>query len=186
MSQPPDVPNNTHPTEANMFERILTGSRYLILIAVIGSLVASLVLLAYGGLEVIFILARAFSEITIDAKVDKGLILTFIEVVDLFLLGTAFYIIALGLYELFINDRINLPAWLEIHDFDDLKGKLISVLVVVLGVLFLGQAANSKGDANLLAYGVAIALVIAALSYFLSQKTKKARLTPQDDEQEAS
>jgi uncharacterized membrane protein YqhA len=167
-----------------MFERILTRSRYMIVIAVIGSLIASLTLILYGGLEVVYILVDAVKGISIDAKVDKSLILTFIEVIDLFLLGTAFYIIALGLYELFINDRIDLPAWLVIHDFDDLKGKLISVLVVVLGVLFLGQVANWKGGTDLISYGVTIALVIASLAYFQSHKAKKEIISSPDDRTE--
>lgn len=167
-----------------MFERILTGSRYMVVIGVIGSLVASFILLLYGGLEVVYIVSDAVKEVSIDGIVDKSVILTFIEVVDLFLLGTAFYIIALGLYELFIDDRINLPAWLEIHDFDDLKGKLIHVLVVVLGVLFLGESALWKGGTDLLIYGASIALVIAALAYFLSHKSKKVKHSAQGLEEE--
>lgn len=92
-----------------MFERVLTGSRYMVLVGVVGSLIAALVLLLYGALEVVYILIDTSREISIDGEVDKTVILTFIQVVDLFLLGTAFYIISLGLYELFIDDRLNLP-----------------------------------------------------------------------------
>ena len=167
-----------------MFERVLTGSRYMVLIGVVGSLIAALMMLLYGGLEVVYIMVAAVKEVSIDGVVDKSVVLTFIQVVDLFLLGAAFYIIALGLYELFINDRISLPNWLEIHDFDDLKGKLINVLVVVLGVLFLGEAAQWKGGSDLLVYGASIALVIAALSYFLSNKSKKGKYNIKGTEQE--
>ena len=52
----------------------------------------------------------------------------------LFLLSTVFYITALGLYELFIDDRIKVPEWLGIHDIVDLKAKLISVTILVLSV----------------------------------------------------
>ena len=68
----------------------------------------------------------------ISSKNSKKLVVAMIEVIDLFLLGTVFYITALGLYELFISDNIDVPEWLEIHTIDDLKGKLISVVVVVL------------------------------------------------------
>jgi len=156
-----------------MFERILTNSRYLIIVAVIGSLISSLALLLYGGLEVFYLISGSITELTVDGKIEKAFILTFVEVIELFLLGCAFYIIALGLYELFINDRVSLPAWLEIHDFDDLKGKLISVLVVVLGVIFLGGVATWDKQSDLLGFGVAIALVIAALAYFIRYKSKK-------------
>jgi uncharacterized membrane protein YqhA len=33
---------------------------------------------------------------------------------------------ALGLYELFVDERIKVPHWLEIHSIDDLKSKVIS------------------------------------------------------------
>ena len=89
---------------------------------------------------------------------------------DLFLLGTVFYIIALGLYELFIDTNIRVPSWLEIKTLDDLKDKLIGVVIVVLAVLFLGQVVSWNGQKDLLGYGVAIALVIAALTYFLRLK----------------
>ncbi len=38
------------------------------------------------------------------------------------------YIIAIGLYELFIDSRIPVPPWLRIDDIDDLKHKLVSVM----------------------------------------------------------
>ncbi len=158
-----------------MLERILKSSRYLILIAVLGSLLACIALLIYGGIQFIYVIAATLKSGSLGSGTAKVLTLGTIQVIDLFLLGTAFYIISLGLYELFINDRLDLPPWLEIHNLDDLKGKLVSVIIVVLGVLFLGEVINWDGESNLLFYGAAIALVIMALAYFLSQKEKKAR-----------
>ena len=62
---------------------------------------------------------------------SKILALGFIESIDLFLLDTVFFIISLGLYELFIGDTLEWPHWLVIHTLDDLKNKLIGVIVVV-------------------------------------------------------
>jgi len=70
-----------------------------------------------------------------------------------------------GLYELFIG-KLRLPAWLIVTSLDDLKAKLISVVVVVLGVTFLGQVADWDGKTNLLPFGVAIGAVILALTAF--------------------
>lgn len=77
------------------------------------------------------------------------------------------------MYELFVDERIKVPVWLEIHDLDDLKNKLASVIVVLLGVLFLGQIISWTGGTEILPYGLSIALVIAALTYFLREKTRK-------------
>ncbi len=156
-----------------MLSRFLASSRYLVMIAVVGSLLSATAILIYGGIEVILLIRDAFFSGKIDGKVAKSLLVSFIEIVDLFLLGTVIYIIAIGLYELFIDDQIQLPDWLEIHTLDDLKDKLIGVIVVVLAVLFLGQIVAWDGQRDLLSYGVSIALVIAALTYFLRGKAAK-------------
>ncbi|HEX9996104.1 MAG TPA: YqhA family protein, partial [Abditibacterium sp.] len=81
-----------------------------------------------------------------------------------------FYITSIGLYELFIDDSIEVPAWLEIHTLDDLKVKLLGVVVTVLGVLFLGQIVTWDGQRELLGYGVSIAAVIGAITFYTRKK----------------
>lgn len=157
-----------------MLHRILARSRYLMLIAVFGSFAASVTLLIYGALETVITIGHT-ATVPISRENSKQLILSCIEVVDLFLLATVFYITALGLYELFIDDRIKVPIWLEIHTIDDLKTKLTSVIVVVLSVLFLSEVVRWNGGTNILPLGGGIALVIAALTYFLSSQVKKPK-----------
>jgi uncharacterized membrane protein YqhA len=153
--------------------RVLGTSRYLIIIAVISILLAATALLIYGAMETAGILRSFFDPVITGPKGAKALILAFIELTDLFLLATVLYVIAIGLFELFVDDRLDLPEWLEIHDLNDLKEKLIGVLVVVMAVLFLGQLVTWDGERNLLSLGGGIALVIAALTYFTSQKPRK-------------
>jgi uncharacterized membrane protein YqhA len=150
-----------------LFPRILAGGRNLIMIAVVCSFGAAIVTLCYGGFQTINSIGMMFSQHEISSQNSKKLVVAMIEVIDLFLLGTVFYITALGLYELFISDDIEVPEWLEIHTIDDLKGKLISVVVVVLGVLFLGQAVTWDGQTNLLPFGASVGIVITSLTYFL-------------------
>src|SRR5690349_5873627 len=91
--------------------RLLGTSRFLVLIAIICTFVAASVLLLYGAFEtyemVVLLLTKAD-----ESKTAKALILAAIELVDTFLLGTVLYVIAIGLYELFIDPRVPLPAWL--------------------------------------------------------------------------
>lgn len=150
---------------------LLGGSRFMIILAVIGALLAATTLLVFGLIETVVLIQNTISTGEVSRKVAKALALEFIEIIDLFLLGTVFYIVAIGLYELFISTNVKVPQWLTIRTLDDLKNKLIAVVIVVLGVLFLGQVVSWDGERDLLGYGVAIALVIAALSYFLSQKS---------------
>lgn len=166
-----------------MVKRAIGASRYLILIAVIAIVAAALVLLVYGAIQTAAILRDALGS-GVSGKGAKALVLSVIELVDMFLLATALYVIAAGLYELFVDESVPLPSWLAIHDLDDLKDKLIKIVIVVLGVLFLGQVISWDGQRDLLGYGVAIALVIAALTYFLSQKPKKDRPASYDAEQQ--
>jgi len=157
----------------SILRRALSSSRYLILIAVVGSMLAATMLLVYGGLEILLIGFETVAKAEITSKGAKTLALALIEVIDIFLLGTVFYIVSLGLYELFIDESASLPAWLVIHDLDDLKNKLVGVVIVVLAVLFLGQVVGWDGERNLLPFGAAIAAVILTLTFFLGQKSKK-------------
>ena len=149
-------------------KKILGTSRYIVFLAVLTALVLGLTLFILGaykaGMEIVHIL---------QGELPKSLAAAFIEIADLLLLGVVMYIIALGLYELFIDDTVPVPHWLEIHSIDDLKAKLISVVIVVLGVDFLKQVVSWDGERNLLTFGGGIALIIAALTYFLSSKTGK-------------
>lgn len=167
-----------------MIRSILAASRYLVLAAVLGSLAASLALFAYGVAETVMVIVETVAKADVSSKGGKALALAFIEIVDLFLLGTVLLMIALGFYEMFIDSDLKLPEWLQIRTFDDLKNKLVGVVIVVLGVMFLGFVVAWDGTRDLLGIGVAIALVIAALTYFLSivkgGKPDKAALSGKD------
>jgi uncharacterized membrane protein YqhA len=155
-----------------MLSRLIAGSRYLIIVAVVAIFSAAVLLLAYGGVQTVQMVVDTIGA-GVSSKGAKALILAIIELVDLFLLATVLYVIAVGLYELFIDKSVALPPWLIINDLDDLKDKLIRVVIVVLGVLFLGQAITWDGTRDLLGFGAAVALIIATLTYFLSQKARK-------------
>jgi uncharacterized membrane protein YqhA len=160
--------------------RLIAATRYLIIVPSIGSFIAATALIIYGSVEIAQLIGESVTQ-GVDGKAAKVLALHFIEVVDLFLLATVLYIIALGLYELFVDDRLVLPHWLTIHDLDDLKNKLTGVVILVMGVLFLGQVVTWDGQRDLLHYGAAIALVIAALTYFLSQQHAKKKPASEGD-----
>ncbi|NTU53719.1 MAG: YqhA family protein [Chlorobiaceae bacterium] len=155
-----------------MIQRLLSSSRYLVLIAVSGTFFASLTLLVYGGISVFQLITDTLLYAQVTSKGGKILALGFIENIDLFLLGTVFFIISAGLYELFIDDTIALPDWLVIHTLDDLKNKLVGVIIVVMAVVFLGHVVKWHGEQELIWLGGAIALVTASLTYFLGNKKK--------------
>jgi uncharacterized membrane protein YqhA len=152
-----------------MLRKILAGSRYLILIAVIGSFLASIGALVYGGLTVVSIIFESFSHVEFTVEGAKHLELESIEIIDLFLLGTVLYIVALGLYQLFIDESLPTPKWLMITSLDDLKVRLLGVVVVLLAVTFLGEEVTWNGSINIVALGIAVGLVLFALGFILRQ-----------------
>lgn len=156
-----------------MIHRLAGASRYLILIAVLGCFVGAVAMLVYGAAETLHLVVGLVSGGAAGPE-PKKVALSFIKMADIFLIGTVLFIIAAGLYELFIDENIPIPAWLEIHSLDDLKNKLLGVVIVILSILFLEQIVAWDGQTELLSFGAAIALVIAALAYFLSQKPNKS------------
>lgn len=133
------------------------------MLPVLGLFVGATTLFIVASVESIAVVSH-----TISAEVsEKEAVLAFIELADVYLLATVLYIMSLGLFELFIDDQLPLPAWLEIHTLDDLKEKLVGVVIVVLAVTFLGQALKATDPLAIAYQGLGIAVVIAALSYFL-------------------
>jgi len=149
--------------------RVVSWTRFVVVAPVIGLFVASIVLVAAAsirGVQVVASVLRGLMDL-------KGITVEFIEIADVFLLAIVLYIIALGLFELFIDDRLPLPEWLEFHHLDDLKEKLVSVVIVVLGVYFLGKVIEGSDFQSVMYLGLGIAAMIAALSYFVGRVLAK-------------
>ncbi len=161
---------------------VFGASRFIIGLAVLGAFVGSAILLLIATITLFTI---AWNEIVNFDPNNLGkthidrLAVDLIEITDIILLGTVLYIVALGLYQLFIDQTLPLPAWLKVNDLTDLKRDLIGVVVVLLGVSFLGEVVNWEGEKDLLPLGAAIALVVVALGFILW-------LTPRSHEQDPS
>ena len=159
-----------------MLRNLFAASRFVIALAVVGAFLGSLILLAIATLTLIKIAWTEISNFDIDrlsgVHLDR-LGVELIEITDIILLGTVLYIVALGLYQLFIDRNLPLPHWLKVGDLTDLKRDLIGVVVVLLGVSFLGEVVNWEGEASVLPLGAAIAFVITALGFILWLTPKK-------------
>jgi uncharacterized membrane protein YqhA len=153
--------------------RFLAACRFLLVIPVIGCvlLTAGVVIMGIG--RIFTGGAKILAAGDFGPKAAKTLSLAVIEIIDLFLIGTVAYIAAVGIYKLFISStRIEIPTRLKINSLKDLEDKIIGVVVAALAVAFLGQAAGYGEPAALLNYGGGIALVIAALAFFMRQNSK--------------
>jgi uncharacterized membrane protein YqhA len=146
---------------------ILASSRYFIGAAVLGTFLSAVILIVSGILAVLEIAWNQITDGEIGVQSTKALSFEFLELIDIFLLGTALYVIALGLYQLFVDQTLPLPPWLVITSFDVLKQRLIGVVIVLLGVTFLGVAVHWQGGKDIAYLGAGTGFVVLALSIAL-------------------
>ena len=139
----------------------------LVMVAGIASiLVAAMLLLGYAVVQTYQVVAGLLTLNGIGAS-SRELILGSVKLIDLVLLATVLQIVGVGLYSLFIDDRVPMPSWLKIASIGDLKRELATVVIVVLAVVFLEEVVTWGSERNLLPLGAGIAAVVAALSFFL-------------------
>jgi len=142
-------------------------SKYVVYIAVIGLLLAALAVFVFGGVMAVTTIVGAFRHLAFNAEGARVISVEFIELMDLFLLGTVLLITSIGLYELFIDSAISevIPEWLSVSNLEQLKFNLLAVIIVMLAIFFLGAVAEQVPEgAEILSYGVAISAVLAGLA----------------------
>lgn len=140
---------------------ILEKSRYLSLVGVISLLLAAVAAFAWGTLKTVTTVVLVIQSMGKDASIT----VEFIEIVDAFLIATAILIFSVSLYELFIG-KLDLPEWMLAHNLYELKSKLSSMIVLVMGVKFLQRLLEVKNTDDLLKTGIATALMSAMLIAF--------------------
>ena len=161
-----------------MLRNLLAASRFVIALAVAGAFLGSVILLVIATLTLVRIAWTQIAEFkpeNLSGRHLDSLGVELIEITDIILLGTVLYIVALGLFQLFIDKNLPLPHWLQVNELTDLKRDLISVTVVLLGVSFLGEVVNWEGSTDVLPLGAGIAFVISALGFILWLTPKKHR-----------
>lgn len=142
--------------------RILGLTRYTVVIPVIASLLGALAMMARGTIEV----GVVISQMVAGQLSLKASIVGILDSVDAFLLGTVLLVIGYGLYELFVDTVVSIPSWLKIGDLDDLKSKLVGVVVAIIGIVFVGELVDPASRDYILNFGIGAGAVIAGLSVF--------------------
>jgi uncharacterized membrane protein YqhA len=176
----------TGPAAASMAQRLLGRlryARYLVYLAVLSTLLAVALVMVYGTVQLVAFVVELLRHGSISNHWGAELRLTVIEVVDLFLIGTVLFVIAVGLYQLFFTSMMPVPRWLLVHDVGDLERKLLGLVITVLSVVFLGQIVTWDGQRDLLGFGVAIGAVIAGLTFFLRHEPRRRPRQNQEQEQ---
>jgi uncharacterized membrane protein YqhA len=157
-------------------KHILGLTRYAVVVPAFASIIGALLLMALGSISMVTVVIETFST-------DLSLKETVVEVltaVDAILLGTVLLVIGYGLYELFIDEDIDVPLWLRVQNLDDLKSKLIGVVVAIIAVVFVGVFVDSNRAADVVSYGLGAGAIVAALALFAfatSKDSKKSKIT---------
>ncbi|MBT3195523.1 MAG: YqhA family protein [Candidatus Ruthia sp.] len=164
------------------FEKVLWSSRHMVLVAVIASVLLSLLLFAITAIDVISLLSHSGDYISASGEERKLLKVEMVAhtvgAIDGFLLATILMIFALGLYELFISDIDEAKESgqsskvLVINSLDDLKSKLAKVILMILVVTFfeVSLSMNFTGALDLVYFSLGILMVSLAL-YFGSKSS---------------
>jgi len=158
----------------NKFEKVLWSTRYVVIIAVVLSIISSISLFLIGGWDIIQ--ASVFNNPLFNEDINNSndLLFKIISSIDLFLIGIVLLIFGFGVYELFISeidfakDKFA-DSTLKINNLDQLKNKIIKVIIIVLIVKFfekvLKLSHNFTTPNDLLLFSISILSI--CIGYFL-------------------
>ena len=143
-------------------KRILGLARFAVVVPAIASIIGALLLMAQGSISMINIVFEVITE----SSSLKDSIVDVLTAIDAILLGTVLLVIGYGLYELFIDADIEVPQWLRVNNLDDLKSKLIGVVVAIIAVVYVGVFVDSNRSSDVISYGVGAGALVAGLAIF--------------------
>jgi uncharacterized membrane protein YqhA len=165
-----------------VFEGFLWNSRFLIVIAVVASLLASVAMFLLASSDVVHLLRELVTYLggsltsaqrqTLHGALVGGVA----SIIDGFLFATILLIFALGLYELFIA-KIE-PAehsefasrLLLIRSLDDLKERLAKVIFLILIVRYFQYALAQHIEQPLELLYLAVGIALIAVALFLTRR----------------
>jgi uncharacterized membrane protein YqhA len=162
----------------NKFEKFLWNFRYITILAVILSIFSAFTLIVIASWDIIE--AVIFYNPLFDASISSNneLLFKLISAIDLFLIGIVLLIFGFGIYELFVSeiDFANAKfseSTLKIRDLDQLKNKIIKVIIIVLIVKFFEKvlkfSENFTTPMDILYFGLSI-LSICVGYYLINRK----------------
>ncbi len=169
-----------------VIERILWNSRWMVMIAVIASLVVALEAFVMATVDVFGVfryLVSYVAQVDTDAgsTVRTQLITAIVKAIDGYLVAAIMLIFAWGLYELFIS-RIDIaqrsetaPRLLQIRSIDDLKDRLAKIVLLVLIVEYFQYALQISFNTalDLLYFALGILLIGGAIYLTKDKGTAK-------------
>lgn len=151
-------------------KRILGLARFAVVVPAIASIIGALLLMAQGSISMVTVVIEAISN---DSSLKESIV-DVLTAIDAILLGTVLLVIGYGLYELFIDANLDVPLWLRVNNLDDLKSKLIGVVVAIIAVVFVGVFVDSNRSEDVISYGVGAGALVVGLAIFAFATRKES------------
>lgn len=155
----------------NIFEKALWSTRYIVILGVIFGVLSAIVLFIVGSLEIFDVMLDAL--LANEGLVSHELILTgLIGAIDFYLIGLVLLIFSFGIYELFISEldvaRCSgcFSGILEVNNLDDLKNKIIKVIIMVLIVTFFQRILEMHMENSVDMLAMAISICVICIGVF--------------------
>jgi uncharacterized membrane protein YqhA len=181
-AMPPDDTPKSQPIDR--FSQAIGHSRFIVLLAVIAVLLVAVSLFLLGTIQAVVGVWGAWSGVFAGDVRSTHLTVKFLEIVSVMLKAVVFYIIGVGLYSLFVAP-LNITISLGVQTLYDLESKIVSVVVVILGVTFLEHFILWEDPLATLQFGGAMALGVAPLVLFqrYAHKAKEEQKAHSPNEQ---
>ncbi len=158
----------------NKFEKALWNLRFVVILSVVLSIISSITLFVIGSWDILYAIVYQNPLFNADINNNTDLLFKIISSIDLFLIGIVLLIFGFGVYELFISeidfakDKFA-ESTLKISSLDQLKNKIIKVIIIVLIVKFfekiLKLAPNFTTPMDVLYFSLSILSI--CLGYYL-------------------
>jgi len=165
------------PLYERYFESALWSSRLIVLLAVIFGTISAMLLFISGSVEIISAVGHAISFSPFEIHYT-ALLSGIIGGVDLYLIGMVLLIFSFGIYELSIS-KIDIArssesysTLLEIANLDDLKNKIIKVIIMVLIVSFFQRVLSMKLDTSMDMLFMALSIASVCVGVYFLQRLK--------------
>ena len=146
--------------------RIFGLTRFIVGLGALSSFVTAALLFVVSVVQVVVTVVTVWSLGLGSHEAITALTVSAVKQADIVLIAAALLIIGFGLYGLFFAEPADMPRWLQIKTLDDLKDKLVGVIVAVLAVNFFTRVLEWDGGPGILYIGGAIGIVIAALGAY--------------------
>lgn len=154
-----------------IFEAAIWNFRFFIVVPVIFSLLSALRLIVIGTVDIWAGLTLAINTEDPEGAMTIKTVSYIIGGVDYYLIGIVLLIFAFGIYELFISEieirHQDDSSILQSESLEELKGKLVNVIVVALIVsLFKQMLTIEIGKLSDVLY-IALAILLISISQYL-------------------